>query len=169
MKTGPRQVLPRKRASSYHIVRVLGILSSLKIIEYVQYLITCMGQRVLQGTHKTNVTYFFVVITFLAESFITFVISVLHDTSTCRTTQLTLTHGFFCPCSLLVVGETRATSKIPIAVFEGESNVGDGTRRAGHAFATCLVADVRDVICTCLVAPLHTNILAIAPVRLVIT
>ena len=52
-----------------------------------------------------------------------------------------------------MVIETRATSKMPIAFVAGDSNVGDRARRAGHAVATLLVADVRDVTSTCFVPP----------------
>jgi len=44
-----------------------------------------------------------------------------------------------------VVGEICANSKERIAVVAGDSKVGENARRAGHAVATRLVADVRDV------------------------
>jgi len=47
-----------------------------------------------------------------------------------------------------------------ITVVAGDSNVGERARRAGHEVATRLVADVRDVSCTCFVAP-FTHVLSI--------
>jgi len=97
------------------------------------------------------VTYFSVLLTFIAESFITLVISVRQGPSTRRTTPLTLTHGFSVQCALLVIVETRVACIVPIAFRTGNSNVGERARKAGHAVATRLVAGVRNVTSTCLV------------------
>ena len=48
--------------------------------------------------------------------------------------------------------ETRANSKMPIAVVAGDSNVGERARRAGHAIAKRLITDVRDFTCKRFVA-----------------
>jgi len=98
------------------------------------------------------VTHIPILLTILTEALVTFVIFVRHDPSTSRATALTFTYKFF-QCALLVFGEIRATSEVPIAVIAGDSNFGERTRRAGHAVATRLVADVRDVPSTCFVAP----------------
>jgi len=67
-------------------------LGGFKIVEYVQYLITCEGQRVLQQSHITQVTYFFVLLTVVAEPLVTLVIVVCHDPSARRTAPLSFTY-----------------------------------------------------------------------------
>ena len=88
----------------------------------------------------------------LKESLFTFVISLCHEPSTCRATSLTFTYRTFLTGALLVVVEIRATSKMPIAVVAGDSNVRKRARRSGRAIATRLVTDVRDFTCTRFVA-----------------
>ena len=87
--------------------------------------------------------HFPILLTLLREALVTFVIFVRHNPSTRRATTLTFTYRFFRCGALLVVGETRAASKVPIAVVAAVSNVGECARRAGHAVATRLVAAVR--------------------------
>jgi len=101
-----------------------------------------------------------VLLTVLTESLFTFVISVRHEPSTCRETTFTFTHGTFLFSAPLMVGDTRAASKMPIAFGAGDSNVRERARRAGHAIATRLVADVRDA----LLHPLNTYFLAVSAV-----
>jgi len=71
--------------SSVCVPRILG---GFEIVEYVQYLITCGGQRVLQQSHITQVTYFFVLLTVVTEPLVTLVIVVCHDPSARRTAPL---------------------------------------------------------------------------------
>ena len=120
-------------------------MGSRKIVEYVEYLITCGGQRVLQRSHIAQLIHFSVLLTDIAEPLVTLMLFVRHEQSTRRATPLTLTHGFFVHCALLVVDETRVASKMPVAFGTRESKVAEWT---GHAVTTRLVADVRDVTCT---------------------
>jgi len=89
-------------------------------------------------------------LTVLQESFVTFVLSVRHEPSTRRATQLSFAHGTFLLCALcFVVGETCAASKMPVTFGAGVPNIGERARRTDHAVATRLVTDVRDVTSTC--------------------
>ena len=93
-------------------------------------------------------TDFFVLLTVVAETFITFVIFVRHDTSARRAIPLSFTYSYFLRGALLVVGEKRAASKMPVTFGTGVANMGERTSRAGHAVATRLIAVMRDVTCT---------------------
>jgi len=108
MKAAPPQDFARTSASSYHIARrllllprlrtatellhaeefryvqlssfsVLVVLGRFRTVLYVEYLITCGGQRALHVSHITQMTYFFVLLTVVAETFITLVIVAGHD------------------------------------------------------------------------------------------
>jgi len=76
------------------------------------------------------------------------VVSALHEPSTRRATTLTLTYGTFLFSAPLVVVEKCGASKMPVAFGAAKSNVVELTRRAGHAIATRLFAELRDVDCT---------------------
>jgi len=52
-----------------------------------------------------------------------------------------------------VFRETRAASEVPVTFCAGVASTRERVRRASHTVATLLVAGVRDVTCTCLVAP----------------
>jgi len=97
-------------------------------------------------------SYFFVLLTGVAESFVTFVLFSRHELSTSLATPLTFTHRFPIRCAQLVVRETRGVSKVPMAVVAWDSNLRECARRTDHAIATCLVADVCDVAFTRLAA-----------------
>jgi len=68
-----------------------------------------------------------------------------------------------------VVGETRAASEMSVTFFTGLANMGEHARRAGHAVATRLIADCVTALVDALLHALHTYVLAMAPVRFVIT
>jgi len=68
-----------------------------------------------------------------------------------------------------VVRKTRAASDVPATFGAGVAKLRERARRASHALATRLVAGVRDVLLPDLLHPLHTYLLAMAPVRLAIT
>jgi len=65
-----------------------------------------------------------------------------HEQSTRRATSFTFTNGFSVCGTLLVVSETRQTSKFPVIFVAGETNVGERARGVGNAIATHLVTDV---------------------------
>jgi len=73
------------------------------------------GQRVLQVSHVTQVIHVFVLLTVIAESLVTFVISVRHDPSARRATSLSFAHGTFLFSAVFVVRETYVTSQMPVA------------------------------------------------------
>ena len=97
-------------------------------------------------------SYFFVLVTSLAESLVTFVLFSRHGPSASLATPLTFTHRFPIRCTQLVVRDTRGVSKVPMAVVAGDSNLRECARRTDHAIASRLVADVRDVAFTRLAA-----------------
>lgn len=97
-------------------------------------------------------SYFFVLVTSVTESFVTFVLFARHEPSARLATPLTFPHRFPIRCTQLVVRETRGVSKVPMAVVAGDSNLRECARRTDHAIATRLVADVRDVAFTRLAA-----------------
>ena len=74
------------------IVCVPRILRRFGILEYVQYLTTCGGQRVPQGSHITQVTYFFVLRTVVTEPLFALVVFVSHEPSAHRTASLSFTY-----------------------------------------------------------------------------
>ena len=97
-------------------------------------------------------SYFFVLVTSVAVSVVSFVLFSHHGPSASLATPLTFTHRFPIPCAHLVVRETRGFSKVPMAVVAGDSNLRECARRNDHAIATRLVADVRDITFTRLAA-----------------
>ena len=151
-------------------VCVSSILGRFKIVEYVQYLITCREQRVLQRSHITQVTYFFVLFTAVAETLVTLVIVVCNDPSACRTAPLPFTYRFLLRGELLVVHETRAASEIPVTFGADLANIRERAWRASHVVAKRLIAGVRDIAFTRFVARFtHTYRPGMAAVRFVIT
>ena len=103
-------------------------------------------------------TYFFVLLTGVTESFLTFVLFARHEPSARLATPLTFAHRFPIRCAQLVVSETRGVSNVPMAGVAGDSNLSECARRTDHAIATRLVADVRVVAFTRLAA-IFTHVL----------
>ena len=114
-------------------------------------------------------SYFFVLVTSVAESFVTFVLFSRHGPSACLATPLTFAHRFLIRCAQLAVRETRGVSKVPMAVVAGDSNLRECARWTEHAIATRLVADVRDVAFTRIAASFTQYFFAMAPVRFAMT
>jgi len=104
-----------------------------------------------------------VLLTVLAESLVTFVLSVRHEASTRYATPLSFAHGTLLFCALLVVVVVCASSKMPVAFGAGDSNVDERARWAGHPIAMRLVTDVRDFTCTRFVARVANYFLTITP------
>jgi len=86
------------------------------------------------------VTCFFVLLTVSAKKLITFVIFVRYECSTRWAESSTFTYRFFCG-NVLVVSETRPSSKMCVPFVAGVTNVGERARRVGHAIAALLVTD----------------------------
>ena len=95
-------------------------------------------------------TFFFVLVTILAISPITFVIFACCECSTRTATSLTLRYGFL-PYFVVII-ETRLTSKVSVPFVTGDSNTIERTRRARHSVATLMVTSVRHVSSTTFVA-----------------
>jgi len=93
-------------------------------------------------------SYFFVLLKEVTESFVTFVLFMRHEPSVYLATPLAFAHRFPIRCTQLVVRETRDVSEVPMAVVAGDSNLRECARQTDHAFATRLVADVRNVAFT---------------------
>jgi len=87
------------------------------------------------------------------------VISALHEPSTRRATSFSFAHGTCLFSALFVVRETRVTSKVLVTFRTGDSIARECARGVDKAVARRLVAGVRDVTCTCLVAP-FTHVLS---------
>jgi len=113
-----------------------------KIIKYVDYLITSVGQHVHLRSHKAQVTHVPILFTVSTKYPLTFLSVIRHEQSTRRTTFFTLKKGFSLCHTLLMVDETRQTSKISVKYVAGAANVGEHVRRFRHTVATYLVADV---------------------------
>jgi len=97
-------------------------------------------------------SYSFVLVACVAESFVTFVLFSRHGPSASLATPFTLAHRFPIRCARLVVRETRGVSEVSMAVVAGGSNLREYARWTDHAIATRLVTDVRDVAFTHLAA-----------------
>ena len=97
-------------------------------------------------------SYLFVLLTAVTESFVTFVLFVRHEPSAYFATPLTFTHRFPIHCAQIVVRETRGVFNVPMTVVAWDSILRECARRTDHAIATRLVADVRDVAFTRLAA-----------------
>jgi len=112
-----------------------------------------MGQRVLQRSRIAQVTYFFVLLTVIAESFIAFVITAIYGPSSCRAKSFSFGNRRFVQCAVLVFVVARTTTEMSITFKRGDLKARKCERRVGHAVATRLVAGVRNVTCTRYVAP----------------
>jgi len=91
-------------------------------------------------------SYFFVLVTGVTESFVTILLLAR------LASPLTFAHRFPIRCTQLVFHETNGVSKMPMAVVVGDSKLRECARRTNHAIATRLVADVRVVPFTRLTA-----------------
>jgi len=111
-------------------------------------------QHFFQRSHITQMTYFFIIITVLAISFITFMVFTYHEFSTRTATSLTLAHSFFLCRTYLVIIITILTSKVCITFVTRNSNTFECARKASHACATRLIAVVSSVASTTFAASL---------------
>ena len=60
----------------------------------------------------------------------------------CCATTFKFAYGFSLCRALLVIGETRPTSKMSVTFVAGDAKVVERARRAVHEVAECLVTDV---------------------------
>jgi len=97
-------------------------------------------------------SYFFVLLTGVTESFVTFVLFARHGQSARLATPLTYANRFPIRCAQLVVREIHGVSKVPMTVVAGDSNLRECARRTDHEIPTRPVADLRDVAFTSLAA-----------------
>ena len=105
-----------------------------------------------QGSHVTQVSDIFVLLTVATEALVTFVFCGRRGLpSTLLATPLTFAHRLLSRGTLLVVRETRLVSKMSVAVVAGGSDLRERARRTGRTIATRLVRDVRDITPTRLI------------------
>ena len=76
------------------------------------------------------------------KSLSTFVIFARHEYSTRCAKSFSFTYGFSLCGALLMVSETRPTSKMSVTLVAGDANVGECARRDRHTIAASLVTDM---------------------------